>query len=162
ADLLKFMRDEYLPATRTTLAAEAMPDGKAWYRSQILQYTSLDMDPAAIHDLGLAEVASLHQQMLDAMKETGGKGDFASFQKFLRTEKQFYGKTPDELLMRASWIAKKFDAKASTYFGYLPRMRFAIKPVPPDIAPFYTSGRGGPGTYLVNTYKLETRPLYNL
>jgi uncharacterized protein (DUF885 family) len=66
------------------------------------------------------------------------------------------------LLMRASWIAKKFDGKASQYFGYLPRARFAIKPVPDDLAPFYTAGRGGPGVYLVNTYDLPSRPLYNL
>ncbi|HJW40476.1 MAG TPA: DUF885 family protein, partial [Rhizomicrobium sp.] len=161
-ELLKFMREEYVPGTRTTLAAEAMPDGKAWYRAQILQYTTLDMDPAAIHDLGVREVADLHRRMLAVMQETGFKGDFPAFLKFLRTDPQFYAKTPDELLMRAAWIAKKFDGKASTYFGYLPRMRFAIVPVPDDLAPFYTSGRGGPGQFLVNTYKLETRPLYNL
>jgi uncharacterized protein (DUF885 family) len=161
-ELLTFMRQEYVPGARTTLAAEAMPDGMSWYRAQILQYTTLDMDPAAIHALGLREVASLHEQMVAVMKETGFKGDFPAFLKFLRTDPRFYAKTPDDLLMRAAWIAKKFDGKASTYFGYLPRMRFAIVPVPDDLAPFYTSGRGGPGQYLVNTYKLETRPLYNL
>jgi len=67
-----------------------------------------------------------------------------------------------ELLNRAAWIAKVFDGKSSQYFGYLPRMRFTIKPVPPDLAPFYTSGRGGPGIYLLNTYDLPHRPLYNL
>jgi Uncharacterized protein conserved in bacteria len=41
-------------------------------------------------------------------------------------------------------------------------MRFTIKPVPADLAPFYTSGRGGPGVYLLNTYDLPHRPLYNL
>jgi len=127
-ELLKFMRDEYVPGTRTTLAAEAMPDGKAWYRAQILEYTTLALEPSAIHDLGLREVASLHAQMLDVMRETGFKGDFPAFLKFLRTDPQFYAKTPEELLMRAAWIAKKFDGKASTYFGFLPRMRFAIVP----------------------------------
>ena len=160
--LLAFIRDEYIPGTRTTLAAEDMPDGKAWYRAQILEYTTLDMEPAAIHALGLSEVASLHQQMIDVMTQTGFKGDFPAFLKFLRSDPQFYAKTPQELLMRAAWIAKRFDGKASTWFGYLPRMRFAIVPVPDDLAPFYTSGRGGPGQFLVNTYKLETRPLYNL
>src|ERR1044071_8217491 len=71
-------------------------------------------------------------------------------------------KTPQDLLNRAAWIAKTFDAKSSQYFGYLPRMRFAIKPVPADLAPFYTSGRGGAGIYLLNTYDLPHRPLYNL
>jgi uncharacterized protein (DUF885 family) len=71
-------------------------------------------------------------------------------------------KPPEELLMRAAWIAKKFDGKASQFFGYLPRARFAIQPVPPDLAPFYTAGRGGAGVYLVNTYNLPSRPLYSL
>ena len=105
---------------------------------------------------------SLHAQMVDVMHETGFKGDFPAFLKFLREDPQFYAKTPQELLNRAAWIAKVFDGKASQYFGYLPRMRFTIKPVPPDLAPFYTSGRGGPGVYLLNTYDLPHRPLYNL
>ena len=110
----------------------------------------------------LSEVAKLHQQMVDAMHESGFKGEFPAFLQFLRDDPQFYAKTPQELLNRAAWIAKVFDGKSSQYFGYLPRMRFAIKPVPPDLAPFYTSGRGGPGVYLLNTYDLPHRPLYNL
>src|SRR5208282_6753240 len=88
--------------------------------------------------------------------------DFPAFLKFLRSDAQFQAKTPEELLMRAAWIAKRFDGKAAQYFGLLPRARFAIKPVPDDLAPFYTAGRGGPGTYLLNTYDLPNRPLYNL
>jgi uncharacterized protein (DUF885 family) len=160
--LLSFMRTEYLPRLRTTLAAQDLPDGKAFYRARIREYTTVDMDPAAIHALGEAEVARLHGEMLTVMKETGFKGDFPAFLKFLRTDPQFYAKTPDELLMHAAMIAKEFDGKAAQYFGLLPRARFAIKPVPEDMAPFYTAGRGGPGVYLVNTYALSTRPLYNL
>jgi uncharacterized protein (DUF885 family) len=161
-ELLRFMREDYLPATRTTLAAYDLPDGKAFYRSKIREFTTLDRDPAAIHALGEAEVQRLHGQMLDVMKETGFTGDFPAFLKFLRSDPRFQAKTPEELLMRAAWIAKRFDGKASQYFGLLPRARFAIKPVPPDLAPFYTAGRGGPGLYLVNTYDLPSRPLYNL
>lgn len=161
-DLLQFMRKEYIPGTRTTLAAEALPDGKAYYKSKILEFTTLDMDPAEIHKIGLAEVATIHQKMVDEMHKTGFKGDFAAFLKYLRTDPKFYVTEPDELLRRAAWIAKEFDGKASTYFGLLPRSRFTIKPVPADIAPFYTAGRGGPGVYLLNTYDLKSRPLYNL
>ncbi|MEO7206785.1 MAG: DUF885 family protein [Steroidobacteraceae bacterium] len=161
-ELLTFFRNEYFPGTRTTLAAYDLPDGKAYYRSRILNFTTLDEDPAAIHAFGEAEVARLHAQMLAAMKETGFTADFPAFLAFLRKDTQFYAKTPEELLMRAAWIAKRFDGKASQYFGLLPRARFAIKPVPDDLAPFYTSGRGGPGVYLVNTYNLPGRPLYNL
>ena len=161
-ELLNFMRTDYLPGTRTTLAAEDLPEGRAYYRAKILEYTTLDRDPTQIHELGEAEVARLHEKMMGVMRETGFKGDFASFLSFLRTDPRFYARTADELLMRAAWIAKTFDGKAAQFFGYLPRQRFTIKPVPPDLAPFYTAGRGGPGVYLVNTYELNTRPLYNL
>jgi uncharacterized protein (DUF885 family) len=162
AQLLKFVREEYVPGMRTTIAAEALPDGKNYYRAKIREFTTLDLEAAAIHELGVAEVKRLHEAMLSAMADTGFKGDFAAFQQYLRTDAHFYVKTPEELLMRAAWIAKRFDGKAAQYFGYLPRARFAIKPVPDDLAPFYTAGRGGSGVYLLNTYDLPSRPLYNL
>jgi uncharacterized protein (DUF885 family) len=161
-ELLKFMRDEYMPATRTSLAAYDLPDGKAYYQAKIREFTTLDQDPEAIHAFGESEVSRLHEQMVDAMKDSGFAGDFPAFLKFLRSDPQFQAKTPLELLMRAAWIAKRFDGKASQYFGLLPRARFAIRPVPEDLAPFYTTGRGGPGLYLVNTYDLPSRPLYSL
>ncbi|GAA0544365.1 uncharacterized protein (DUF885 family) [Rhizomicrobium palustre] len=161
-DLDTFWRNEYLPHTRKTLAAEDLPDGKAYYRAQILNYATVTTPPEEIHRLGLSEVAKLRGEMEKVMKETGFKGSFAEFQRMLRTDPKFYAKTPQELLDRAAWIAKEFDGKANLWFGLLPRGRFAIRPVPDDIAPFYTSGRGGPGVYLVNTYNLPQRPLYNL
>ncbi len=162
AALLRFVRDDYVPKCRTTLAAQSLPNGRAYYRAKIREYTTLDLDPAAIHQIGLAEVARIHRRMLEVMHRTGFKGDFPAFLHYLRADPKFYAKTPQELLMRAAWIAKKFDGVASQYFGYLPRERFGIEPVPADIAPFYTSGRGGPGVYYVNTYDLRARPLYNL
>jgi len=160
--LLVFLRDEYIPHTAETLAAESLPDGPAYYRAQIKEYSTLDMAPEDIHQLGLAEVAKIHAQMLDVMKETGFQGDFPAFLAYLRSDPKFYAKTPDELLMRGAWIAKRVDGKLSAYFGWLPRSRFAIEPVPADMAPFYTSARGGKSTYLLNTYDLPSRPLYNL
>jgi uncharacterized protein (DUF885 family) len=161
-ELLKFMRTEYVPGMRTTLAAADLPDGRSYYRAKIREFTTLDMDPEEIHRLGVAEVQRLHEAMLATMRETGFSGDFGAFLKFLRTDPRFYARSPEELLMRAAWIAKRFDGKAGQFFGYLPRARFAIKPVPDDLAPFYTAGRGGPGVYLLNTYNLPSRPLYNL
>jgi len=162
AKLLQFFRDDYVPHARKTLAAEALPDGKAFYRQQIRQYTTLDLDPEAIHQIGLKEVARIDAQMQETMRATGFTGDFPAFLKFLRGDPQFYAKTPDELLMRASWIAKRVDGKLSQYFGLLPRGRFGIEPVPAAIAPFWTAGRGSPHTYWLNTYDLPSRSLYNL
>jgi uncharacterized protein (DUF885 family) len=160
--LLKFMREEYVPGTRTTLAAAELPDGRNYYRAKIREFTTLDMEPAEIHRLGESEVQRLHAEMIAAMHDAGFNGEFAAFLKLLRTDPRFYVRTPDELLMHAAWIAKRVDGKVGQFFGYLPRARFTIKPVPDDLAPFYTAGRGGLGVYLVNTYDLPSRPLYNL
>ncbi len=161
-ELLKFAQTEYWPKTRTTLAAEATPDGAAFYQAQIKEYTTLDLTPDQIHQIGLDEVKRIHAEMLDAMKATGFTGDFPAFLEYLRTDPKFYAKTPHELLADAAWIAKRGDAKLSKYFGYLPRSRFTIVPVPDAIAPFYTSGRGGAHVYLVNTFDLPHRPLFQL
>jgi uncharacterized protein (DUF885 family) len=162
AKLLKFFDDEYVPQARTTLAAEALPDGKAYYRQQIREYTTLDLTPDQIHQIGLQQVAKIHAEMLAVMKQTGFKGSFADFLHYLRTDPQFYAKTPQELLDKTAWVAKEVDGKMSKFFGHLPRGRFTIVPVPADIAPYYTSGRGGADAYLVNTYDLKSRALYNM
>ncbi|SFG66084.1 Uncharacterized conserved protein, DUF885 familyt [Duganella sp. CF458] len=162
AELLKFMREEYVPKAKETLAAESYPDGKAYYQSKIVEFTTTNLSADQIHRIGLDEMAKIRAEMLEVMQQVGFKGDLPAFLQFLRTDPQFYAKTPEELLMRAAWIAKKFDGKVADYFGRLPRSRFAIIPVAPEIAPFYTSGRGGPGGYWVNTYNLPARPLYSL
>jgi uncharacterized protein (DUF885 family) len=161
-ELLTFFRDDYIPHAQTSIAAYDLPDGKAYYQSKILEFTTLTLTPAEIHAIGLSEMTKIHTEMLATMRQTGFKGTLPEFLHFLRTDPQFYAKTPQDLLMRTAFVAKEFDGVASQYFGYLPRERFAIKPVPADIAPFYTSGRGGPGVYLVNTYDLPARPLYSM
>jgi uncharacterized protein (DUF885 family) len=162
AELLQFMRSEYVPRATETLAAGSLPDGGAYYQSKIVEYTTTNLPADEIHRIGLAEMARIRAEMAVVMKEVKFAGDLPAFLAFLRTDPRFYAKTPEELLMRAAWIAKKFDGKAGQYFGRLPRSRFAIIPVPPDQAPYYTSGRGGPGVYLVNTYDLPSRALYSL
>ena len=167
ARLLVFFRNEYMPKARTTLAAEAMPDGEAWYREQIRKYTTLDLSADEIHAIGLQEVASIRAEMDAIIDRLGFQGKskdtrFADFLAFLRSDPRFYAKTPQELLDRAAWISKRVDGEVGKIIGTLPRGRFTIVPVPPDIAPFWTAGRGGADTYWLNTYDLPSRPLYNL
>ncbi|MBU3020855.1 DUF885 family protein [Aestuariibacter sp. A3R04] len=160
--LLTFLVDDYIPNAQPSIAAYDLPDGKAYYKAQAKKYTTLDLTPEDIHDIGLQEVAKIRARMHDVMEEVNFSGDLSAFLTFLRTDPQFYVETPQALLDRAAWTAKEFDAVADDWFGRLPRARFAILPVPDDIAPFYTAGRGGPGIYLVNTYDLPSRPLYSL
>ncbi len=160
--LLAYLRSDYLPHARTGLAAQGLPQGRAYYQAQIREYTTTDLTPEAIHQIGLAEVASIRAQMQAIMGEVGFTGDLPAFLAKLRSDPQFVASSPQDLLNRAAWIAKTFDGKAADWFGRLPRKRFAIRPVPADIAPFYTAGRGGPGVYLVNTWNLPARQLYSL
>lgn len=161
-ELLVFFRDEYVPGARTTLGASELPDGPVFYQQQIREYTTLELSPAQIHQIGLDEVDRIQAGMDAVIEEVGFKGSFAEFLAFLRTDPQFYAKTPEELLSRAAWIAKRIDGELGKFVGTLPRGRFTIIPVPDDIAPFWTSGRGGNGTYWVNTWDLPSRALYNL
>jgi len=162
AKLLAFMRDEYLPRTRRTTAASDLPDGHAFYASQIREYVTLDMSAQEIHEIGLREVKRITGEMHAIMRELNFQGSFAEFLQFLRTDPQFYAKTPHELLAETAWITKKIDGELKHTIGVLPRYRFTILPVADDIAPVYTAGRGGLEACWFNTYDLPSRPLYNL
>jgi uncharacterized protein (DUF885 family) len=160
--LLTFYRSEYYPKARTSISARDLPDGDAYYRAQVREYTTLDLTPEEIHQIGLKEVATTEAEMRQTMREAGFKGSFAEFLHFLKTDPQFQAKTPDELLGVSAYVAKRVDGKIDQYFGLLPRYRFGIIPVPDALAPFYTSGRGGLENCMMNTYDLPTRPLYNI
>ncbi|HET7844060.1 MAG TPA: DUF885 domain-containing protein [Xanthomonadales bacterium] len=170
AKLLRFYDDEYVPGARETLAAEKLPDGERFYRRQIRDYVTLDLDPEQVHATGLAEVARIRAAEEAIVAEVQFDGDFAAFLAFLRSDPQFYAKTPDELLMRAAWIAKRVDGQLPKLFNRLPRQPFGIAPVPDAIAPYYTAGRyvpapagsDEPGYYWVNTHDLPSRTLYTL
>lgn len=162
AELLDFFRNEYVPQTRTALAAEKMPDGEAYYQQQIEQYTTLDLTAEEIHEIGLAEVARITAEMEKVKAEAGFEGSLQEFVRFLRTDPQFVADTPDELMGVSAYTAKRVDGVIADYFGFLPRHRFTIRPVPDAIAPFYTAGRGGLDACTMNTYDLPSRPLYNI
>lgn len=167
---LRFMIDEYIPGCRTSLGASKLPDGEAYYAQRVKYFTTLDLSPKEIHELGLREVERIRGEMMEVLRKVKFKGDLGEFIEFLRTDPQFYAKTPDELLREASYIAKKMDARLPSLFEVLPRLPYGVAPVPDHLAPKYTGGRyvppvpGSfePGYYWVNTYALESRPLYIL
>ena len=171
AEIRDFMYERYTPNARATLAASELPGGKAYYAALVRYYTTLDSaTPDNVHERGLREVRRIRAEMDEVIANTGFDGSFDEFLEFLRTDPQFYARTPEELLMRAAWIAKKTDGRLPAYFGKLPRQPYSVDPVPDEIASNYTAGRyvpappGGPrgGQYWVNTHALETRALYQL
>lgn len=160
--LLTFMRSEYLQKARTSVAAHAMPDGETYYQAMIEKFTTLKLTPKEIHEIGLKEVARIEAEMQAVKARAGFKGTMAEFFHFLRTDPQFYAETPRELLSYSAYVSKKADWKLGETIGFLPRRRHGILPVPEDIAPIYTGGRGGLEACLMNTYNLPARPLYTL
>ena len=162
ARLLAMIRQEYLEKARRTLGASSMPDGDAFYQAQIVKHTTLNLTPKEIHEIGLKEVARIEAEMRATRERAKFKGTMAEFFKFLRTDPQFYAKTPRELLSYSAYVAKKADDKLAETIGFLPRRRHGIRPVPDAIAPIYTGGRGGLDACLMNTYNLPARPLYTL
>lgn len=164
-----FMRQQYLPGARDSIAASALPQGAAYYQNRLQHYTTLKLSPAQVHQIGLDEVARIRQQMQQVIASLGFNGSFADFIQFLRTDAQFYASTPDELLRYAAFLAKKADAELPKLFKTLPRTPYGVVAVPAEIAPKYTTGRySGPsrddqaGFYWVNTYRLDRRPLYEM
>ncbi len=168
--LADFMRREYIPGARATIAAASLPRGREYYAHLVKAFTTLDVTPEEVHQIGVREVARIHGEMEEAIRQSGFQGNFAAFLNFLRTDPRFYAKTPEELLKQASFIAKGMDGKLPALFGKLPRQPYGVEPVPAHLAPKYTGGRymeaplGGTraGMYWVNTYALDKRPLYTL
>lgn len=168
-DYLTFFNEEYQPGARSDIGISSTPNGEAFYANRAKYYTTTDMTPKEIHELGLKEVARIRAEMDEVIKQVGFEGTFAEFVHFLRTDPQFYATTPEELLKEASYIAKKMDAQLPKLFHTLPRLPYGVAPVPASIAPKYTTGRYSgsrrddqAGYYWVNTYALDKRPLYVL
>lgn len=166
-----FFEMEYFPKTRTTLGVSETPNGKDFYQNRINFYTTSTQYTADdIHKIGLSEVARIKAEMEQIIKDLKFEGSFEDFFHFLRTDKQFYAETPEQLLMIARDIAKRADAQLPRYFKMLPRKPYGVAPVPDAIAPKYTTGRyigtskesTDPGYYWVNTYDLPSRTLYTL
>ena len=169
-ELLAFYENEYVPAARSTLGASELPRGREYYAWLVRSHTTLDVTPDEVHRIGREEVARIRAEMDAVIRKTGFEGDFAAFLAFLRRDPRFYAKTPEELLQHASRIAKRIDGKLPLLFSTLPRLPYGVEPVPAHMAPKYTAGRyveppmdgTRAGIYWVNTYALESRPLYAL
>ena len=166
-----FFETEYFPITRKTLGVSETPNGSAYYQNRINFYTTSTQYTAEdIHQIGLKEVARIKAEMEKVIEDLGFEGSFADFLQFLRTDPQFYAKTPKELLMIARDISKRIDAQLPRFFKTLPRKPYGVAPVPDAIAPKYTGGRyvgtsknsTEPGYFWVNTYDLPSRTLYTL
>ncbi|MBR0552254.1 DUF885 domain-containing protein [Stakelama marina] len=164
-----YFADDYMPHCAKTAGVSSQPDGQDYYAYRARVETTTDYTPAQIHQIGLDEVARIDKAM-DAVAEEAGYDSRAAFIEHLRTDPQYYAKTPEELLARSALIAKTVDGHMPELFGRLPRLPYGIKPIPAETAEgtttaYYSPGspaNGVAGTYYVNTSKLDQRPFWEM
>ena len=168
--LLQFLQEEYLPGSRTGIAAAELPDGRAFYQERIHYFTTLELSPASIHATGQGEVQRIRAEMETVIRKTGFQGGFRPFIEFLRSDPRFYVTTPQALLEKTALVLKRMDGELPRLFKTLPRLPYGIREIPAFSAPgntaaYYQPGSGDgsvAGNYYVNTYDLASRPLYEI
>lgn len=167
-EFLEFLRREYIPAARTTLGLESLPDGAAFYQHRIRMHTTLELSPEEVHEIGRREVARLRQEMEQVKVRAGFTGTLAEFMTFLQTDPRFTVDTEEAYLAAVALAAKRMDGELPKLFSLLPRAPYGIRPMPERIAIRQSAGyydRGAAdgsraGFVNINTSDLPARPLY--
>lgn len=166
----EFFVKEYLPACFDQVGIWQVPHGDELYAYDVRRYTTTDLTPDQVHEIGLKEVARIRAEMDRVMQQTGFKGTREEFFKFLRTDPQFYYKSPDDLFEAYKAMAKTIDPNLVKVFRTLPREPYGVEAIPAVAAPDTTAAYYRPGaadgsragTYFVNLYKPETRPKWEM
>lgn len=165
-----FFVDDYLPACYDQVGAWQMPHGQEMYAYFVRSYTTTKMTPEEVHQVGLREVERINREAQAVIEQVGFKGSRQDFFKFLRTDPQFYYKTPEELLEAYRALAKSVDPNLVKVFRLLPRQPYGVEPIPAAVAPDTTAAYYQPGAsdgsragaYCVNLYKPEARPKWEM
>ena len=123
-----FIRDEYIPATRTSAGISDIPGGKEYYQQMIRLYTTTDLTPDSIFNLGLSEVARIRREMERVKDEMKFSGDLNSFFTYVNDSKQFKPfKTDAEVLEAFKSIGVKIQPKLETLFNTKPKTSFEVR-----------------------------------
>lgn len=169
-EFLGFVENEYLPACFDNVGCWQRPDGQTMYAELARRFTTTRLTPQEIHDIGLAEVKRIRAEMEAIQSEVGFDGSFQEFLTHLRTDRQFYFDTPDELLQAYRECCDRINPNLPKLFLNLPKTGYDIRPVPALMAPdtttaYYrppTADGTRPGSYFVNLYRPDTRPKYEI
>ena len=167
--LLAFYTGEYAPKCSTKTGVSSQPGGAAYYAFRVRQETTTNLTPEEIHTIGLGEVARIRAEMV-AVATVAGFATREAFIAKLRTDPQYYAKTPEELMRASARVAKQIDGKMPTLFGVLPRLPYGIREIPAETAEGNTTAYYMPGsaeasiagTYYVNTTHLDQRPFWEI
>ena len=168
--LHRFFKDEYLPACRTTIGIKEINNGKEYYEFLARKFTTTNLSPKEIHEIGLSEVARIRDEMDNIINDVKWEGTFKSFLDDLRTNPKFYYETSEELFESYLATSKRIDPELVKLFKVLPSMPYGLKPIPMESAPDTTTAYyqrpaadgSRAGYYYVNLYRPEVRPKYEI
>jgi uncharacterized protein (DUF885 family) len=164
AKFLKFFEDDYLPHARSKAGVSSLPGGTDYYTYLVRHYTTTDMTPQQVHDMGLKLVAQIHGEMEAVFKQIGFKGSYKEFVHHLRTDPKFYYKDPDDLLEAYRAAAKRIDPYLTDVLSLWmqPRQPWGVRVIPASLAPNTYPAYADVPYMSVNLYKPETRPKYSI
>jgi uncharacterized protein (DUF885 family) len=165
-----FIRDEYLQNARTSVAWSELPNGAKWYAFLARYFTTTDLTPAEIHELGLNEVARIRSEMEQVKMQVGFKGDLPAFFRFLQEDPRFYYSDEAALLQGYRDLKKEIDGRLPGLFADFPKADYEVRAVEAFRA---ASAAGGsyqqpsadgsrPGIFYVNTYNLKAQPKFGM
>ncbi|HEU4883047.1 MAG TPA: DUF885 family protein [Longimicrobium sp.] len=165
-----FVRDEYIPAARTTAGLSALPDGRAWYEAAVRSSTTTDLSPEQIHEFGLCEVARIHREMEGVMRQVGWTGDLPSFMRHVQQDSALRYTTREEMLADFRSAQARIDASTGRLFDLQPRASYEIRPVEPFRERSFSNGAympgspdgARPGVFFLNTYDPPSRARYGM
>lgn len=166
----EFVVKTYIPGARDSIARADLPDGEEWYAFLVRRFTTTNLSPKEVHEIGLGEVERIRAEMNEVIASADFAGTFEEFTDFLRTDPGFYFDEAEDLLAEYRNICKKVDPELARLFGVLPRLPYGVKPVPSyseKNAPtaYYQPGSaevGRAGYYFANTYNLKARPKWEM
>jgi uncharacterized protein (DUF885 family) len=161
--LEEFLRDEYLPAARDSIAASSLPGGAEYYAMLVARHTGTSMTPAEVHALGLREVARLRNDARGAIARTGFNGSFAQFAAFANSDPRLFYNSAEQLLARYRRLVARAHERLPELFSTMPGEDLVVKPARANGGmaggAYYEEGSPGrPAGLVVNTTRLETRP----
>ena len=168
--LYNFFNSEYLPMCRDSIGINKIPNGAKYYEALTKKFTTTQLHPDEVHQIGLDEVARIKTKMLEIVEEVKWDGSFREFLEYLRSDPQFYFDNPDDLLTEYLATAKRIDPELVNLFSYLPSIPYGIRQIPMESAPDTTTAYYQPpaadgtraGYYYVNLYRPEVRPKYEI
>ncbi len=162
------MRD-YLPHATGTLGLSSLPDGEAMYAAEIVAWTTLELDPEAVHALGWERFEAIDDERRQVAASLGYDSPDAAIEA-RRASGENTAESPEAMVaLVEDQVARSWEG-AAPWFGRLPSANCGVRAVESFReanvpAAFYqppTEDGSRPGIYYINTYDLPSRDLHSL